>query len=92
MCSSDLHKLVGKQLQVSCSGSDLRHRIASGAYAVDGKAWTPIFPNDGLFDSNAEESTFTTPALEPGAHVVLIRFEDAAGQIGAADLVVSVPQ
>lgn len=83
-------KIDAKKLELKASALDTRTRIVSAAYSIDGGAWVPFFPDDGIFDSVFEEGTFTTSNLDPGAHVVVVRFTDAAGHAGVADTVVTV--
>ena len=66
-------------------------RLASASFAVDGKKWINVFPQDGLFDSKAEAFRFQTESLKPGTHVLVLRVRDAAGNTGSADVVFSVP-
>lgn len=60
-------------------------RITKAAYAVDGGEWTPIFPDDGLFDTASETITLSLPDLKPGTHVLVVRATDAAGNTGTGD-------
>jgi hypothetical protein len=70
-------------------GDDLT-RLVSAEYAVDGGAWSPAFPEDGLFDSRAESIAIRLPDLKPGSHVLMIRGTDAAGNVGAGDVVLRI--
>lgn len=65
-------------------------RIVRASYALDGGEWTPIFPDDALFDSRDEALSVALPQT-PGAHVLTVRATDAAGNTGAGDLVFEVP-
>lgn len=65
-------------------------RLASASFALDGGKWSKAFPADGLFDSAQESFRLETDMLEPGTHVVVLRVTDAAGNVGAADVVFSV--
>ena len=73
------------------SGTGTLVRIAEAAYAVDGKRWTNVFPVDGLFDGKVENFRFKVDLPRPGMHVVVLRVRDAAGNVGAADVVFTVP-
>ena len=66
-------------------------RIVRASYALDGGDWVPIFPNDGLFDSPSESISLPLPDLKPGAHVLMVRAFDAAGNVGTGDAVVKLP-
>jgi hypothetical protein len=66
-------------------------RLVRAEYSLDGGPWSAVFPDDGLFDATRERITLTLPELKPGTHVVVVRATDAAGNIGAADVVFRVP-
>lgn len=48
----------------------------------------PIFPDDGLFDSPSEKHAIALSDLKPGAHILMVRATDAAGNLGTCDLVI----
>src|SRR4029078_13566964 len=62
-------------------------RIVEAQYTIDGKRWVNLFPADGLFDGKTERFRFQTEALRAGAHVILVRARDAAGNLGSGDVV-----
>ncbi len=66
-------------------------RLTRASYALDGGPWTPIFPDDGLFDDPAETITIRLDGLKPGTHLLMIRANDAAGNVGTGDLVFEAP-
>ncbi len=66
-------------------------RVVKASYAVDGGDWVPVFPDDGLFDRLSETVTIPLPDLKPGAHVLLLRATDAAGNVGSGDLLIKIP-
>jgi len=70
--------------------NDAMTRLTKAAYALDSGEWTPIFPDDGLFDSNRETITLSLPDLKPGSHILVIRATDAAGNTGTGDLLLDV--
>jgi len=72
--------------------SDDHARVTEASYAIDGGDWTPVFPTDGLFDTKTETIQLTLDDLEPGAHVLVLRAQDQAGNVGAADLVLTVEE
>jgi hypothetical protein len=67
-------------------------RLTSASFAVNGKKWVSVFPSDGLFDGKREAFAFRTEALKPGAYVLVLRVQDAAGNVGSADVVFTVPK
>ena len=50
----------------------------------------PLFPDDGLFDSPREQITSRLPDLKPGAHLLMVRATDAAGNVGSGDALIVV--
>jgi sugar lactone lactonase YvrE len=73
---------------VEAAATDEHSRLASAAYAIDSGKWTNAFPVEGMFDAKARTFKFTLPPLKPGAHVIVFRVTDAAGNVGTADIVV----
>lgn len=67
-------------------------RLTSASFAVNGKKWVNVFPQDGLFDSKEELFRFQTEALKPGTYVLVLQVRDAAGNTGSADVVFSIPK
>jgi hypothetical protein len=57
---------------------------------VDGGPWTPIFPDDDLFDSSDETITLRIPDLKRGTHLIMVRATDAAGNVGTGDALVEL--
>ncbi|MCA9580328.1 MAG: WD40 repeat domain-containing protein [Myxococcales bacterium] len=82
----DLRYVDGKIL---ATAADSLGPIASAEYAIDGGAWTTLFPKDDLFDT-AEEKFEVTPDLSGGEHVVALRARDAGGNATTAELIVQV--
>ncbi len=70
--------------------SDNLTRLVKAEYALDGRTWTPLFPDDGLFDTLREQINVALPELKPGAHLLMVRATDAAGNVGSGDALVVV--
>src|SRR5271157_1773494 len=70
--------------------SDNLTRVVKAEYALDGGAWTPLFPDDGLFDTLREQINVALPELKPGVHLLMVRATDAAGNVGSGDALVVV--
>jgi hypothetical protein len=81
----------GERATFEATAADPYVRLTEAAFAIDGKRWVHVFPTDGLFDSKTESFRFTTDALRPGTHVVLLRVRNAGGGFGNADVVLTVP-
>jgi len=71
--------------------ADAASPIQDAVYSVDSGDWILLEPVDGIFDSPNEAVQFTTDALEPGEHTIVINTRDAAGNVGAGKAVVVVP-
>jgi hypothetical protein len=70
--------------------SDPLTRVVKAEYALDGGAWIPVFPDDGLFDTGHENITIDLPELKAGVHVLMVRATDSAGNIGSNDVLLDV--
>ena len=81
----------GDRAIVEATASDPFVRLTGASFAVNGKKWTNVFPTDGLFDSKEEKFRFTTDALKPGSHVLVLKVTDASGNTGAADVIFTIP-
>lgn len=75
---------------IEASATDPWVRLTSATYSLNGKKWINIFPTDGLFDSKDETFRFKTESLKPGTYVLVLRVQDAAGNIGSSDVVFTV--
>ncbi|MGH9340277.1 MAG: hypothetical protein ACRD1R_12000 [Acidobacteriota bacterium] len=65
--------------------------VHQAEYSVDSETWHIIFPQDGIADTPSEQFSFTTEALESGAHVISIRVVDSVGNIGTGKVAVTIP-
>jgi len=86
-------KIAGRendQAIIEASAADPWVRLTSATYSLNGKKWINIFPSDGLFDSRDEKFRFKTESLKPGTYVLVLRVQDAAGNIGSGDVVFTV--
>lgn len=79
------------QAVIEATANDELARLTAASFAVNGKAWVNVFPTDGLFDGKTETFRFKTESLAPGTYVLVLRVRDAAGNIGAGDVVFTVP-
>ncbi len=66
-------------------------RLVKAESTTDGGPWTPIFPDDGLFDSLRETITLSLPDLKPGTHLLMVKATDAAGNVGTGDALLEIP-
>ncbi|MFO0954051.1 MAG: hypothetical protein U0835_23430 [Isosphaeraceae bacterium] len=82
--------ITPREKQAAVALSDGLTRLVKAEYALDGSPWAPLFPDDGLFDTPRERLTLNLPDLKKGAHVLMIRATDAAGNIGSGDSLIVV--
>jgi hypothetical protein len=80
----------GEVATVEATATSPLVRLTGASFAVDGKKWINVFPEDGLFDSKTETFKFKTEALKAGTHVLVMRVKDAAGNTGSGDVVFDV--
>jgi hypothetical protein len=80
----------GELVTVEATATSPLVRLTGASFAVDGKKWINVFPEDGLFDSKLETFKFKTEALKAGTHVLVMRVKDAAGNTGSGDVVFDV--
>lgn len=77
----------GNRTVLEATGSSDWARLTGASFSVNGKKWTNVFPEDGLFDGKKETFRFETESLKPGTYVVVLRVKDASGNTGSSDVV-----
>ena len=75
------------RLVVAVEVRDAHSAIDRVEYSLDGAAWVPAYPGDGMLDSRLETLTLSFPADAVGKTLV-VRAADALHNVGAANLVV----
>lgn len=78
------------KVDVRCQAVDSQTRLVAAEYAINGKTWIPLFPEDSIWDSQRERVAFQTDRLEKGTHILLVRFQDSAGHLGVADKLITI--
>lgn len=87
-------KLVGYPLinrdsvRVVFSVDDATGKVKKADASIDGAAWIPVFPDDGIADSGQEVYTVEFPALGPGEHTISLRSFDSSGNVGTFSVTV----
>ncbi|HUE82170.1 MAG TPA: hypothetical protein VMM84_08650 [Pyrinomonadaceae bacterium] len=67
---------------------DATGRIKRADVSVNGATWTPIFPDDGIADSNRERYTLNLPIVVAGEHTISLRGFDTSGNVGTFSVTV----
>jgi hypothetical protein len=62
--------------------SDATGKIRKADATIDGAAWVPVFPDDGIADSGQEVYTVEFGTLAPGEHTISLRSFDSSGNVG----------
>lgn len=77
----------GDRARLTCRIVDDLSLVSSIKVDLDGGDAYPIFPEDGFLDAREETVDWTTPALQPGEHVLTIAVTDRAGNTAVAKVV-----
>ena len=75
---------VGERLSITVEVRDQHSSIARVEYSLDGAAWLPAYPADGLLDSRSEMLTLSFPASAQGK-LLVVRATDTLHNVGVID-------
>jgi len=87
-------KLMGQpqvsrdSVRVVFAVDDATGKVRKADASLDGAAWTPVFPDDGIADSGHEVYSVDFGALAPGEHSISLRTFDSSGNIGTLSVTV----
>lgn len=87
-------KLVGQpqltrdSVRVVFSVDDATGKVKKADASIDGAAWVPVFPDDGIADSGQETYTVEFGLLGPGEHTISLRSFDSSGNVGTFSVTV----
>jgi hypothetical protein len=62
--------------------TDATGKLKKADFSLDGAAWVPVFPDDGIADCGLERYAVYLPALAPGEHTVSLRVFDGSVNVG----------
>ena len=87
-----LHNVAqgGTTATVTGSITDAATAIRKAAYSLNSGDWQVVFPADGIFDSPAETLKFSIRNLNPGSYTLVVKAEDALGNVGVGKTVFEV--
>ncbi len=72
--------VTGRTAQITATAADAYSPIQSVAYALDdAEQYTPVLPDDLIYDSTSEAWSVTLRNLSPGGHTLTVRTLDARG-------------
>ena len=87
-------KVVGQpqvtrdSVHVTFSVDDATGKVKKADASLDGAAWIPVFPEDGIADSGHELYSVDFSALGPGEHTISLRAFDTSGNVGTLSVIV----
>jgi hypothetical protein len=67
---------------------DATGKIRKADGSIDGTAWLPVFPEDGIADSGHEVYAVEFGALSPGEHTISLRSFDSSGNVGTLSVTI----
>ena len=75
-------------VKVAFSVDDATGKVKKADASLDGAAWIPVFPDDGIADSGHEVYTLDFAALGAGEHTISLRTFDSSGNIGTLSVTI----
>ena len=67
---------------------DATGKIKKADASLDGTAWLPVFPEDGIADSGHESYVVEFGSLSPGEHTISLRAFDSSGNVGTLSVTI----
>jgi hypothetical protein len=87
--STGLGSRTGAAWEARVDVKDAASPLKACEYAIDGGAWTPLAPTDGVIDSLAESFSLRIDNLPPGEHLIAVRAYDSANNAGVGRFLVA---
>ncbi len=81
-------QLTREGVSLVFSADDATGKIKRSDASIDGSAWSPIFPDDGIADSGHETYSVAYASLAPGEHTISLRSFDTSGNVGTLSVTV----
>ena len=81
-------QLRGDSVRVVFSVDDATGKVKKADASLDGAAWMPVFPDDGIADSGHEVYSVDFGNLGPGEHTISLRTFDSSGNVGTLSVTV----
>ena len=67
---------------------DVTGKVKKADASLNGAAWIPVFPDDGIADSGHEVYSVDFAQLGPGEHTISLRTFDSSGNVGTLSVTV----
>ena len=83
-------KQTDKKVNVTGSIQDAATAIHKAAYSLNSDEWKVVFPTDQIFDSPTESLNFSIQNLKTGSYTLVVKAEDALGNVGVGKTVFEV--
>lgn len=87
-------KVVGQpqvsreSVRVVFTVDELTGKVKKADASLNGAAWIPVFPDDGIADSGHETYSVDFALLGPGEHTISLRAFDTSGNVGTMSVTV----
>ena len=81
-------QLRGDSVRVVFSVDEVTGKVKKADASLNGAAWLPVFPDDGIADSGHEVYSIDFSGLGPGEHTISLRTFDTSGNIGTLSVTV----
>ncbi|HLM24668.1 MAG TPA: hypothetical protein VK274_06395 [Pyrinomonadaceae bacterium] len=75
-------------VRIAFAVDDATGKVRKADASLDGAAWTPVFPEDGIADSGHEVYSVDFGSLAAGEHTISLRTFDSSGNIGTLSVTV----
>ena len=79
---------TGQTVRVVFTVDDATGKVKKADASLDGAAWAPVFPDDGIADSGHETYSVDFGSLAPGEHTISLRSFDSSGNVGTLSVTV----
>ncbi len=70
------------------AADDATGKVKKADASLNGAAWIPVFPDDGIADSGHEVYSVNFGQLGPGEHTISLRAFDSSGNVGTLSVTV----
>ncbi len=83
--------VAGRAVNLYVDANDETSTLKQAEVSVDAGQWRPVFPVDGIVDSQSEVFEFSSLELDSGEHVVAFRIYDQNENVGIGKTIVQIP-